>query len=93
MGRLLALLEASSLFIATAAIGLFWRRVIIVDWLDVLTVFGQALVVSLCCIVAFYYNDLYDLRITRDLSAFTSRLLQSFGVTFILLAVFYRLFP
>ena len=93
MGRLLALLEASSLFTATAAISLFWRRGIIVDWLDVATVLGQAFALSLCCIVAFYYNDLYDLRIARDFSAFASRLLQSFGVTFILLAVFYRVFP
>ena len=93
MGRLLALLEASSLFTATAVISFFWRRGMIVDWLDVATVLGQAFVVSLCCIVAFYYNDLYDLRITRDFTAFASRLLQSFGVTLILLAVFYGVFP
>src|SRR5207247_4638571 len=48
---------------------------------------------SLCCIIAFYYNDLYDLRIVRSFGGFAARLLQSFGVTLILLGIFYMLFP
>ena len=48
---------------------------------------------SLCCIVAFYYNDLYDLRVVRSFSLFASRLLQSFGVALILLALFYTIVP
>jgi exopolysaccharide biosynthesis polyprenyl glycosylphosphotransferase len=47
----------------------------------------------LCSIAAFYYNDLYDLRVVRNLREFTSRLPQAFGVTFILVAVFYAVFP
>jgi exopolysaccharide biosynthesis polyprenyl glycosylphosphotransferase len=43
--------------------------------------------------VAFYYNDLYDLRVVRSFSLFASRLLQSFGVALILLAGFYTAFP
>src|SRR5262249_6942600 len=53
----------------------------------------QAAALSFCCIVAFYYNDLYDLRMVRGFGAFASRLLQSFGVAFLLLAAFYGLFP
>jgi exopolysaccharide biosynthesis polyprenyl glycosylphosphotransferase len=54
---------------------------------------GQAGAISLCCIVAFYYNDLYDLRVVRSFSLFASRLLQSFGVALMLLAVFYTVVP
>jgi exopolysaccharide biosynthesis polyprenyl glycosylphosphotransferase len=64
-----------------------------VDWIDVATMLGQAGAVSLCCIVAFYYNDLYDLRVVRSFSQFASRLLQSFGVALMLLAVFYTIVP
>ena len=42
---------------------------------------------------AFYYNDLYDLRVVRSFSLFASRLLQSFGVALMLLALFYTIVP
>src|SRR5207249_1701991 len=35
---------------------------------------GRALALSLCCVLAFYYQDLYDLRAVRSLRAFLSRL-------------------
>ena len=69
------------------AIGSSWTGV------DVAAMLGQAGAVSLCCIVAFYYNDLYDLRVVRSFSLFASRLLQSFGVALILLALFYTIVP
>jgi exopolysaccharide biosynthesis polyprenyl glycosylphosphotransferase len=50
-------------------------------------------VLSFCCIVSFYYNDLYDLRVTRNFAQFASRLVRSFGVAFVLVAIFYTLFP
>ena len=48
---------------------------------------------SLCCIVSFYYNDLYDFRKVRSFVEFASRLLQSFGLALILLSAFYILSP
>jgi sugar transferase (PEP-CTERM system associated) len=54
---------------------------------------GQAAILSLCCIVAFYYNDLYDLRVVRSFSQFATRLLQGLGVALVLLAALYTLFP
>jgi len=93
MARLLALLETGSLFAVVSSMVLLWTRPTLIDWLDLTTVLGQALAVSLCCVVAFYYNDLYDFRIVRHFGAFASRLLQSFGIAFILLAIFYTLFP
>src|SRR5262249_15537421 len=93
MALTLALLEGTSLSIAVSAMIFVWTHPIVTDWIDASVILGQIAGVSLCCIIAFYYNDLYDLRIVRNLSEFASRLLQSFGVAFILLALFYTLFP
>jgi sugar transferase (PEP-CTERM system associated) len=90
---ILIVVEALALFTAVAATIFPWGRASAVDWQTTMTVLGQAAALSLCCIVAFYYNDLYDLRIVRSFSEFGSRLLQAFGVALILLAGFYTLFP
>ena len=89
----LAILEGLVLFLAVCGSIFAWGHILLIDWLDVATVIFQAAAVSLCCIVAFYYNDLYDLRVVRSFALFASRLLQSFGVALILLGVFYKLFP
>lgn len=90
---ILIVVEAVALFAAVAATIFAWGHPPTIDGRAVMTVLGQAAALSLCCIVAFYYNDLYDLRIVRSFSEFGSRLLQSFGVALILLAGFYTLFP
>ena len=89
----LALIEGISLFVAVGAMILLWLHPLLSDWIDVLTVLSQAFGISFCCIVAFYYNDLYDFRVARNFAQFASRLVQSFGVAFILLAIFYTLLP
>jgi exopolysaccharide biosynthesis polyprenyl glycosylphosphotransferase len=89
----LAIIEGLVLSLAVAGSAFAWGHRLFVDWLDVATMLGQAGAVSLCCIVAFYYNDLYDLRVVRSFSLFASRLLQSFGVALILLALFYTIMP
>jgi sugar transferase (PEP-CTERM system associated) len=89
----LAIIEGLVLSLAVAGTAFAWGHRLFVDWLDVATMLGQAGAVSLCCIVAFYYNDLYDLRVVRSFSLFASRLLQSFGVALMLLALFYTIVP
>jgi sugar transferase (PEP-CTERM system associated) len=89
----LAIFEGIVLFLAVSGSIFAWGHLLIVDWLDAVQVVWQAAAVSLCCIVAFYYNDLYDLQVVRSFSLFASRLLQSFGVALILLAAFYTLLP
>jgi exopolysaccharide biosynthesis polyprenyl glycosylphosphotransferase len=89
----LAIIEGFVLSLAVSATVFAWGHRLFIDWLDVAAMLGQAGAVSLCCIVAFYYNDLYDLRVVRSFSLFASRLLQSFGVALILLAVFYTIVP
>ena len=89
----LALLEGAALFAAVSGMIFAWAHPLLLDWIDWAVVLAQAAALSFCCIVAFYYNDLYDFRIVRSLSGFASRLLQSFGVAMILVAIFYTLFP
>src|SRR5262245_2214290 len=89
----LMVLEAALLFGAVCATTLAWARPVLIDWLDAVAVMTQALALAVCCTIAFYYNDLYDLRIVRSFGGFAARLVQAFGVAFILLAGFYAVFP
>jgi exopolysaccharide biosynthesis polyprenyl glycosylphosphotransferase len=90
---ILALLEGSLLFAAVIGGIIVWGSPVLAERWGLPMLIWQALVPSFCCIVAFYYNDLYDLRIVRSFGEFASRLLQSFGVALILLAAFYTVFP
>ncbi len=89
----LILVEGAALFAAVATTVFVWGQPLLLDWLDVASLMGQAAILSVCCIVAFYYNDLYDLRVVRSFSQFATRLLQGLGVALVLLAGFYTLFP
>ena len=72
----LILVEGAALFAAVSATVFVWGHLLLLDWLDAATFVGQAAAVSLCCIVAFYYNDLYDLSVVRSFSQFATRLVQ-----------------
>ena len=63
----IVLVEGTALFAAVAATVFVWGQPLLLDWLDVASLLGQAAIVSLCCIVAFYYNDLYDLQDRAEL--------------------------
>src|SRR5262245_21900890 len=89
----LILVEGAALFAAVSTTVILWGSPLLRDWLDAATFVGQAAALSLCCIVAFYYNDLYDLRVVRSFSEFATRLVQGLGVALLLLAGFYTLFP
>jgi len=88
----LALLEGFFLFAAVCGASLMWAPPDTVRWADAPIVLIRALAISVCCVVSFYYNDLYDLRIVRNFGAFGARLLHAFGVAFILLAGLYAVF-
>ena len=90
---ILAVFEGGALFLAVCATALLWAGPPLLDVTDAVQVLAQAFVLSACCIVAFYYNDLYDLRVVRSMSGVASRLVQAFGVALILLATFYTFFP
>jgi hypothetical protein len=56
---------------------------------QLLSAFRHATVLTLCCILSFYHNDFYNFRISQSFHDFGSRLFRSFGVAFVLLAVYY----
>jgi exopolysaccharide biosynthesis polyprenyl glycosylphosphotransferase len=89
----LALLEGLVIFASVAGSIFVWRPYRLVDWTDIGIMLGEALVLAGCCIVAFYYSDLYDLRAVRSLRQWAPRLVQALGFTLILLAGAYTLFP
>jgi len=53
----------------------------------------KALLITFCCQVCLYYNDLYDLRITDTSIELGVRLLQALGTAAIILALVYFFFP
>ena len=89
----LILVEGAALFAAVATTVFFWGQPLLLDWLDVANLLGQAAVFSLCCIVAFYYNDLYDLTVVHSNRELVVRLLQAAGAAAIVLAFACVMFP
>jgi exopolysaccharide biosynthesis polyprenyl glycosylphosphotransferase len=87
------LLEATLVWVSAAAGILLWGQAIPRGWVEVLTALEQAIAPSICFVVSFYYNDLYDLRIVHSFRQFALRLPQAFGVGFILLAAAYTILP
>jgi sugar transferase (PEP-CTERM system associated) len=53
----------------------------------------KAFLITFICQVCLYYNDLYDLKVTDSLLELGIRLLQSLGISSILLAILYLIFP
>ena len=54
---------------------------------------ATAATLSLCCIAAFYYTDLYDRHAATDLRAFPWRLTRATGVAFMLLSALFTFVP
>lgn len=52
----------------------------------------KALIISSVCIVCLYYNNVYDIAITKNYSELSIRLMQAFGASLIILAGIYMLF-
>ncbi len=89
----LAMLEISLLSVGISGTILWWVRPGPHDLPDLAVHLSQALALAVCCVVSFYYNDLYDIRRVKTFEQFGMRLLQSVGVAFILLAGLYTVFP
>lgn len=93
MALRLAFIEVSLLVLGISGTVLLWNRPLILDWIDAAAYLGQASILALSCVTAFYYNDLFDIRKVRRLGEFAARLIQAIGVSFILLALCYAIFP
>jgi exopolysaccharide biosynthesis polyprenyl glycosylphosphotransferase len=93
MALSLVLLEAGSLFMGVFGTMLLWSHPRIGAALDVPTALGQSLAVVACCLVSFYFSDLYDLRSVRSFAKFAPRLVESVGVALLLVATLAFLLP
>src|SRR5918995_6580713 len=89
----IAFLEAGSVFVAVCLLIAARSHPSLLDGIGIPAVLAPALSVSLCCLVSFYYNDLFETRALRDLKGVAPRLLQSSGVTFLAMGVAYAVVP
>jgi exopolysaccharide biosynthesis polyprenyl glycosylphosphotransferase len=89
----LAIFEGAFLFAAVCGAIFIWASPLLTHWTEIVVILARALAISLCGVVSLYYNDLYNGRIVRSFGGFASRLLQTLGVAFVLLAALYSLLP
>jgi exopolysaccharide biosynthesis polyprenyl glycosylphosphotransferase len=54
---------------------------------------GRVAVVALVCVVAFYYNDLYNFEVPHDVGQLFRRLCRALGLSALALATVYLMFP
>ena len=91
MAFTLAFLEAGSVFAAVCLLMVGQAQPSLLGGFGASAVVAPALAVSMCCLVSFYYHDLYELRALRDIRGMAPRLLQSLGVTFLVVGAAYAL--
>jgi len=89
---ILALLEGSGIFVAVCA-ATVWARPVVATWAEAAPMLCNALLFSLCCLVALYYAEFYDLRSARGVAGSVPRVLRSLGFAVILLAALSASFP
>ena len=81
----------ASLLVATCLRFLHWAAVL--EFLSDRRNWYRFIAVTIVCQLALYYNDLYDLRATRNRSVLLIRSLRALGTAFLALAMLYYLFP
>jgi exopolysaccharide biosynthesis polyprenyl glycosylphosphotransferase len=93
MAYTLAFLEAGSVFAVVCLLMVGRTYSPLFDSIGVPAVVAPALAVSVCCLVSFYYNDLYDLRALRDARGMGPRLLPSLGIAVLVVGAVYTTLP
>jgi exopolysaccharide biosynthesis polyprenyl glycosylphosphotransferase len=61
--------------------------------IDPASLIARIAVVTLVCVVAFYYNDLYNFEVPHDVGQLFRRLCRALGLSALVLAGTYLLFP
>jgi exopolysaccharide biosynthesis polyprenyl glycosylphosphotransferase len=80
---LLVLLEVSVLIVLSCASALWWEGPTVWEWRVAWSIIGQMLVPVGCLASAFYYCDLYDFRMVRNVAEFCSHVPRTFCVALI----------
>jgi exopolysaccharide biosynthesis polyprenyl glycosylphosphotransferase len=93
MAATLALFETSALALVVGTLIALSSPTPLAGLLDVGSLVGKAVALSLCCVVSFYYTDLYDWRIVTDFAACRRRMLRAAVMSLVLLSGFYVVFP
>src|SRR5262245_28266064 len=57
------------------------------------TLAARLAVVAVVCVVAFYYNDLYNFEVPHDLGQLFRRLCRALGLSALILGAAYVVFP
>ncbi len=95
--RILVLLASDACLTSLAlliAIGLrFHSTGAVVEYLDSPYALTRFLVVVVTCLLALYYNDLYDSEVIGQRSEFYFRLFQALGIACLALGTLYYFFP
>lgn len=93
MAVTLALFETSVLALVVGTLIALSSPTPLAGLADVGSLAGKAVALSLCCVVSFYYTDLYDWRIATDFTACRRRVLRAAVMSVVLLSGFYVVFP
>lgn len=91
MALILALFEVGVVFAAVGWAIVAWASPVPSTWLDVATMLAPAGAIAASCLVAFYYNDLYDFRTVPGFAQFASRLPRTCAIALVLVIVMYAL--
>ena len=84
--------DIAVLVIALGAFWLFAQTPPTFDVPNVVAALQQLLILGLCLIISFYYNNLYDLRVVRNFTDFCTHVPPALAVAFILWAVLVIIF-
>ena len=90
MTIILAFIECSLICAATCLTIRFGTAPRVVSLGQLAGVLEGSLAISVSCVVAFYYQDLYDLRAVRSFRAYLRRLPLSAGLAFLLTLALWR---
>jgi exopolysaccharide biosynthesis polyprenyl glycosylphosphotransferase len=93
MGLILAFLEAGVVLGAVGWVIVAWASPWPSTWLGVAAMVAPALAVTSSCLVAFYYNDLYDLRRVPGFAQYALRLPRTLAIALVLAIAVYALLP
>lgn len=81
------LLDASTIVVGLCALRLIYLRPVALDVQYVVAVITSATVVAVACVLAFYFNDLYDLSVIRTRRALARRFFTAVLVIALLVGV------
>jgi sugar transferase (PEP-CTERM system associated) len=90
----LAVVESGAVFLSLLGGELGrWRALPATTWLDGALLVTEVAILTLCFVIPLYYHDAYNLRVVKSFGEFCARLPSSLGISFVLVAIFYKCFP